>query len=399
MKPYMLRAKKLYGMVLAALMMAVAATHPQVALADSHPGNMFVPYVATESSVEIANSEPGAVYVLTNQVAGNAVAIFNRSADGSLSAPMMAPTGGMGTGGGLGSQGAITLSENGRWLFAVNAGSNELSVFAVNPDGLVLTDKVASGGIRPTSVTNYKDWVYVLNAGDPGNITGFMLSHDGKLTPIAGSTRDLSNNGMGATPAPAQVSFDPKGEVLVVTERGSQLIDTYQVDNNGIASGPTTHPSSGVTPFGFAFTQKGTLVVSEAFAGAMNGSAVSSYAVDKEHFSLVSPSVPTGQTAACWVAVSKNGKFAYSANAGSSSVSAYRVGNDDSLTLLDGVAGYTGDGTGPVDMSMSHDSQYLYVLSARTQNVIAFAAQADGSLVSLGMFGGLPLGSAGIAAR
>jgi 6-phosphogluconolactonase (cycloisomerase 2 family) len=336
---------------------------------------------------------------LTNQPTGNAVAVFNRSADGLLNLAMTVPTDGLGTGSGLGSQGAIVLSENGRWLLAVNAGSNEVSVFQAHPSGLMLTDKVPSGGVRPTSVTIHKDLVYVLNAGDPGNITGFRLSNDGRLISIAGSTRNLSNEGVGAAPAPAQVSFDPKGNVLVVTERATQIIDTYTVDKDGMATGPVAQPSSGMTPFGFAFTQQGTLVVSEAFGGATDASAVSSYAVSPSSFQVVSPSVATGETAACWVAVSKNGKFAYAANAGSSSVSAYAVGQDGSLMLLNGEAGLTGDATGPIDMSITHNGQYLYVLSARSQNVIGFEVQADGSLVWLGDFNGLPMGTAGIAAH
>src|SRR5512143_2228425 len=151
----------------------------------------------------------GAVYTLTNSAAGNEVLIFNRAVDGTLTAAGSVSTGGLGTGAGLGSQGALTLSANQRWLFAVNAGSNELSVFAVSPHGLTLVDKVASGGVLPISVTHYRDIVYVLNAGGSGNITGFTLRRRGKLTPIANSTRNLSNNGIGAAPGPAQSSFSP----------------------------------------------------------------------------------------------------------------------------------------------------------------------------------------------
>jgi 6-phosphogluconolactonase len=198
---------------------------------------------------------------------------------------------------------------------------------------------------------------------------------------------------------PAQISFDPKGQVLVVTERASNMIDAYQVGKDGIAYGPTAQMSAGMTPYGFAFTPKGTLVVSEAFGGAENGSAVSSYTVAKDNFIVDSQSVSTTQTAACWVAVSLDGKYAYSANAGSSSISSYSVATDGSLTLLDGAAGMTGDGTAPVDMGMSADGQYLYVLSAKSQSVIGFAVQMDGSLESLGDFTGLPKGSGGIAVR
>ena len=339
-----------------------------------------------------AQGQPGSVYVQTNQASGNEIAVFHRSADGTLSSAGTVPTGGLGTGAGLGSQGSVLLSNDGRWLFAVNAGSDEISAFRVDANGLILTDKVPSGGSRPTSLTLYKDLLYVLNAGGSGNITGFTVDQDGKLTALAGSTRPLSGN---AT-APAQVSFSPDGAMLVVTERATNRIDTYVVEKDGVASSPTAHPSSGITPFGFAFTQQGVLVVSEAFGGAPLGSAVSSYKVSDGGLNVISGSVPTGQTAACWIAVSKNGKFAYSTNAGSDSVSAYRVETDGSLSLVDDDAGLTG--AGPIDASASNNGQYLYVLNGRTHNISAFTIQADGTLISIGIFEGLPAGSAGIIA-
>jgi 6-phosphogluconolactonase (cycloisomerase 2 family) len=341
-----------------------------------------------------STGDSGAVYVQTNQVDGNAIAIFNRSADGTLTLSATVPTGGLGTGAGLGSQGSVILSDDGRMLLTVNAGSNEISAFRVDANGLILVDKVASGGIRPTSLALYKDTLYVLNAGGSGNITGFVLDQSGKLTPIAGSTRPLSNNGAGAAPVPAQVSFSRDGAMLVVTERATNMIDTYVIGKDGLAAGPAPHASSGVTPFGFAFTQQGVLVVSEAFGGAALASAVSSYNVSNGGFNVISASVPTGQTAACWIAVSKNGKFAYSTNAGSGSVSAYRVGTDGSLSLIEGRAGVAGDG--PIDASVNLSGQYLYVLNGRSHNISAFTIQADGTLKAISTFEGLPAGSAGI---
>lgn len=345
-----------------------------------------------------ANDASGAVYVQTNQSSGNEIAIFTRAADGTLSLSGTVSTGGLGTGAGLGSQGSVIISNNGRWLFAVNAGSNDISVFRVASNGLALIGTVSSGGVMPTSLTIYKDLLYVLNAGGTGNITGFVIDNSGYLTPLDGSTRPLSNNGVGASPAPAQVAFSRDGSMLVVTERASNLIDTYVVGKDGLASGPTAHPSSGATPFGFAFTQQGALIVSEAFGGAPLASAVSSYEVSNDSLEVINGSVPTGQTAACWIAVSKNGKFAYSTNAGSGSVSAYHVHPDRSLSLIDGDAGITGEGTSPIDASVSDNGQYLYVLNGRTHNISAFAIQADGTLVSIGTFEGLPAGSAGIVA-
>lgn len=340
--------------------------------------------------VAAAASDSGAVYTLTNSPAGNAVLVFKRAADGALTAAGFVSTGGLGTGAGLGSQGALTLSANHKWLFAVNAGSHEISVLAVSPEGLTLIDKVASGGAWPISVTSYKNLVYVLNAGGSGNITGFTLNKKGQLTPIANSTRNLSNNGAGAAPGPAQISFSPDGDVLVVTEKGTNLIDTFPVDEDGMAGSVTTHPSAGVTPFGFAFAKHGTLIVSEAAGGAANASSASSYDVSDDNFELISAAVPTQQTAACWAVATKNGKYAYTANAGSGSLSLYKVGHDGELTLRSSVAGFTGATSHLSDMALSHDSQFLYVLANATQSIGAFAVQGDGSLTAANGASGLP---------
>jgi 6-phosphogluconolactonase len=344
-----------------------------------------------------APGAPGTVYVQTNQQAGNEIAIYTRATDGTLTFSTSVSTGGLGTGSGLGSEGSVILSNNGRWLFAVNAGSNEISAFHVNSNGLTFVDKVSSGGTLPISLALYKNVLYVLNGGGSGNITGFTVDQSGKLAPVAGSTRLLSNNGTGAAPGPAQISFSPDGNTLVVTEKATSMIDLYAVGDDGLASGPEVYPSSGTTPFGFAFTQQGVLVISEAFGGAALASAVSSYEVSAGQLNVISASVPTGQTAACWIAVSKNGKFAYSTNAGSGSVSAYRVETDGSLSLIDGAAGITGEGTSPIDASISNNGQFLYVLNGRTHNISAFAIQADGTLSNVGTFEGLPAGSVGIA--
>jgi 6-phosphogluconolactonase (cycloisomerase 2 family) len=157
-----------------------------------------------------------------------------------------------------------------------------------------------------------------------------------------------------------------------------------------------THPSSGVTPFGFAFNQHGTLVVSEAFGGAPGASALSSYVADGDNFTLVSPSVATTQTAACWVAISNNGKFAYTTNAGSANISSYSIGKDDSIHLLNPVAGSTG--ASPVDMDFNDNGSYLYALSAGGHSISAFRLQSDGSLVAIGTVG-VPVGAVGLAAQ
>lgn len=355
-------------------------------------GSMFA---GNASPALAANGQPGAVYVMTNAAGGNAVLVFNRSADGSLSAGGTYATGGLGSGSGLGSQGSVTLSDDQRWLLVVNAGSNDVSVFRVRPDGLQLASTTPSGGQRPISVTIHKNMVYVLNAGGSGNISGFTSDPQGNLLPLAGSTQPLSGSGVG----PAQVSFSPDGRQLVVTEKATNQILTYDLDRNGAAMAPVVHPSSGATPFGFGWSKKDTLIVSEAFGGAPDASAVSSYSLRGGAFSVVSPSVPTTETAACWIAVTGNGKYAYATNAGSGSVSGYTVGKDGSLTLLnaDGVTGLVGAGSTPIDAAMSVNSQFLYVLAAGAHLIAAFQVNADGSLTSLGQ-AAVPAGVAGIGA-
>lgn len=351
---------------------------------------------ASPASADAGNF-PGAVYTITNAAAGNEVLVYNRAGDGTLTFGGAYATGGLGSGNGLGSQEALALSQNKRWLFAVNAGSNDISVFAVKKNGLKLMDVVASGGERPISLTFRDNLLYVLNAGGSGNIAGFRFDGRGSLSPLAGSTRHLSNHGVGAAPGPAQISFDPDGRVLVVTEKASNLIVTYQVED-GLAGPPVNHASSGATPFGFAFDRRGRLVVSEAFGGAPGASALSSYFVHEETFELISPTVGTTQTAACWVVISKNGKYAYTTNTGSSSISSYRIGKDGSLTLLDAAAGLTGAGSSPIDMALSRDGRFVYALSGGTQTISAFRVMADGSLVSLGEVS-VPAGAVGLAAR
>jgi len=358
---------------------------------------MFLLLSGFASPAAAAQNTIGEVYTLTNAAGGNAVLVFERATNGNLSLQGSYPTGGLGSGAGLGSQGAAILGENNHWLFAVNAGSNQVSVFEVQKHGLNLVDIVGSGGSSPISLTLHEELLYVLNAGGSGNISGFNVNEDGSLTPMPGSTQPLSNDGIGAAPGPAEIAFGSDGTTLVVTEKATNLIDTYQVED-GIAAAPVVHTSSGATPFGFAFDQHNHLIVSEAFGGAANSSAVSSYFVHEDEFDAVSPSIATTQTAACWIAISKNGKYAYTTNAGSGTISSYGIGSDGALTLLNPAAGSTGAGSSPVDMAFSNNGAYLYALGAAAHTISIFQMSADGSLVSLGSIG-VPAGVVGLAAR
>lgn len=333
------------------------------------------------------------VYTMSNETGSNAVLAFRQHGDTLVPAGSF-PTGGKGSGGGLGNQGALAFSDDGDTLLVVNPGSDDISVFQINGRQLRLVDRVSSGGSRPISIATHEDYVYVLNAGGAGNIAGFELTHLNKVQPIAGSIRPLS----GANTAPAQISFTPSGDTLVVTEKATRIIDTYEVDEDGVASGPVSQPSSGITPFGFSFTRRGVLVVSEAFGGAPNGSAVSSYSLRDGRLTVLSGSVPTTQTAACWIVITKNGKFAYASNTASNNISSYRVGRTGRLALQEAVA--TPTGAGPIDMALNKNSRFLYVLNAGSRSIDVFQVdRGNGRLTTGTGIAGLPNGANGLVAR
>ena len=352
------------------------------------------------------NLRAGAVYVLTNQTS-NTVAAFRRDAKGVLTSAGEFPTGGAGNPtpqppdpatDPLASEGALIISHGNRFLFAVNAGSNQISVLKINKSGLQLVDIVSSGGSRPISLALHDDLLYVLNEGGTPNITGFDVGENGTLTPLAGSTRPL----IGGTSAdPAQIGFSHDGELLVVTEKNGNRLNTYTIDDDGLPSAPIDNASNGMTPFGFAFNNADTLVVSEAFGGAPNQSAASSYsASDHGVLSVISGSVANSQTASCWVVITNNGKFAFASNTGSGTISSYRINAENgSLTLLDSVAASTGMGSAPIDMTLSNNSRILFVLVGGSQSVASFRIGSNGSLTPVDTAGGLPLGAQGIAAK
>jgi 6-phosphogluconolactonase len=303
-------------------------------------------------------------------------------------------TGGRGTGQPhLPSQSSVALSEDDRWLLVVNAGSDELSLFAVDPGGLRLADRVGSGGSRPTSIAIRGALVYVLNNATP-RITGFNLVN-AKLTALADSARPLS----GIDADPAQISFTTDGRALIATERGTNRISSYAIDERGYAQDPTTIKSAGQTPYGFGFAN-GSLIVTEAFGGAIGTAAASSYAVTGAgELALVSGSVGDTRSEGCWAAVTSDGRFAFVTNFDDGTVSSYEIAADGTLTLRDPVAGFTRRGEkGVRDEAISRDGRYLYAIDADAQKLFGWTVGQNGQLTLVGEFKGVPDTVAGLAA-
>ena len=340
------------------------------------------------ASAASRESATGAVYTITNAAAGNGVAYFSSDGAGALTLVATYASGGKGTGANLGSQGAVALSDDGKLLFAVNAGSDSISEFAARDGGLKLLSTFSSNGTLPTSLTIHKNLLYVLDAGGAGSISGFKIDGKAGVELLASSTQPLLGSG------PAQVAFSPNGSELVVTEKNTSTLDTFQVGPHGNAQPGVSSPSAGGTPFGFQFDSLGRAFVSEAAGSA------SSYAVDASGAHTISGAVVTHQAAPCWLVVSPDGRFAYTANAGAGSISGFSIASDGSIALLNasGVTGSFGAGSHPLDEAVSSDGRYLYVLVDGHHTIGGFRINADGSLTALGEVGSLPAGAVGLAA-
>src|SRR4051794_30501440 len=327
---------------------------------------------------------PAAVYTETNAAAGNAVQVLTRGADGHLTPAGGAATGGLGTSAGLGSQGAVALSGDGRVLLAVDAGSNDVAAFRVDGHGLTLAGRVPSRGKMPVSIAIHGHDAYVLNAGGFPNVAAFRVAGDGTLSPRFGGRAPLSDGAINA----AEVAVAPDASALVVTEKGNNALETFPL-RHGIPGDPVATPSSGPTPFGFAFDWRGDAIVSEAV-----NSTASSYRLTAGGLELRSASVPTLQGAACWVAVTPDGRFAYTGNAATNNITGFAIAADGSLTRLGD--GNTAATPRPNDLAIA--GGYLYSVSPLAGSVSAYRINADGSLDALPAATGLPTGLAGLAA-
>jgi 6-phosphogluconolactonase len=349
-----------------------------------------LPGITAVSAYSASASTSGAVFTQTNSVTGNSIQAFHRASNGILTSAGTFSTHGLGTGVGLGDQGALAL--DGNWLFTINAGSNQISAFRVSGASLKFTDIVSSRGVSPLSVTAHGNWVYVVNAGNSttaGNIAGFWVSSTGKLHPIPNSVKPLSSS---SAVGPAEISFNPAGNVLVVTEKNTNFIDSYTVNSNGVASGPTTTTDHGTEPFGFAFDPNGQLVVSEAATGSLSSYSVSSSGV----LTLITGSVVDGGVAPCWVAITGNGAFAYTANAHGNTISSLSISHTGALTLQQSVA--TTTNITPLDLAFGGNSHYLYSFNSGSDEIMVFTVASNGALSFLQTIGGLQTGGAGLAA-
>jgi len=345
--------------------------------------------VLTFGAVGAQAHEQGAAFTMTNDADDNQIVVFSRGDDGLLTKVDTVSTGGKGSGGGvdpLGSQGSLVLADGdghhrghhggdghgSELLLAVNAGSNDVSVFRIGGNGIKLADRIGSGGSFPVSVTVSDTMVYVLNNGAPANITGFRLDGRGHMHAVPHATRLLGDGAYG------QVAFGPRGKTLVITDKANSRLLVYTMGHHGMPSDtPVITPSSGAVPFGVAFDRRGHLLVVEAGANA-----VSSYNIAHDgSLQVISASVPNGQAATCWIVVNRRGDI-ITTNPGTNSLSAFHVvAGTGQVTLLNGTAG---SGNAPLDIDLTEGGHYAYAVDPGNGGVDMYRVEDDGSLTGLG---------------
>ncbi|HTT31005.1 MAG TPA: beta-propeller fold lactonase family protein [Solirubrobacteraceae bacterium] len=339
------------------------------------------------------NAPPAAVYTASNDPNGNAVIVYSRNANGTITQTGSVPTGGTGIASEppfgfpiVDSSGSMNLTPDGHLLFVVNAGDNSVSSFRITSSGPKLVSHVSSGGILPISLTTHGNLLYTVNE-ESSNIAGWWFSPSGQLTPVPGSSQSLSTTF--PTTVAAQIGFSPDGSQLVVTERGlpapNGVIDTFGVNWRGVAGPAVGHLAPTPNPFGFAFDGPKNLLVTDAgFVGTPSGSppnpldpaqffgSTDSFSLHPSGTLVFKGSFPSGGRAACWVVTSKDGRYAFVTNTlggpagsaagvftGTDAVATYAVSPHGRLTLL----GETSAGQGfPGEEAISSDGRYLYVL-------------------------------------
>lgn len=363
-----------------------------------------VPAASASASQVHPSPVVGHVYLEDSTVGTNTIAGFSRHADGTLTPIPGSPfkAGGAGTGAGLASQGAVQFADGGRFLLAVDAGSNQVSVLRVEPGGALRgVSVVSSGGVTPVSIAVHGNLVYVANAGAGGsNYTGFRLSPFGTLTPLPHSTVALPDSAQ-----PGDVLFNATGTRLVGTEVNSSLIDSFTVQLDGRLKAAPGSPfkAQGVGPFGSGFrpTNPSQLFVTNAHNGTGLGT-VSAF-TDSPSGQLTSNGASPyadQQTAPCWLAISPDGRHLFAVNTGSGTISSYSISSGGTLTLLGSTQVSASGGVGAVDPGVSPDGRYLYVNESKARVVGTFAIGANGSLTEVpGSPAALPAGAtaAGIA--
>ena len=396
-----------------------------------------LPSFAQEDATPPGGSSPtGTVYAMTNSPTRNEIVAYTRADDGRLSPLGHFDTGGLGSGSfensdtalivasAEGQSSPVNLGGGDDFVIAVNGGSDSISVLQATDDGLELVETEPSGGERPTSVTVHGGRLYVLNSGGdaPGvgfcfggnpRINGFTIDESGALESIADSARELSG---GPDAGCAQVSFNPAGNVLIVSQITENTITTFPVDEDGTLGEAVENEPTGNRPFGYTFDNEGRLLMTENFQAMVGAGTVASYEIgDDGVLAPIGESLTIGESDPCWFVVTPDGDYGFTTSFGPlpsltvedetlrrGTIQSYLIGEDGSLELLDAQAAQVG--VGAADLALAGDGRFLYALNSIEGTITGFEVGESGTLALVTSVGGLPANafgplSIGLAAR
>ncbi len=333
----------------------------------------------------VASTTESHLYTESNKRSGNTIIEFTQKADGTLADRNEYASGGYGYGEALGSQGALAVSREMRLLFAVNVGSNSISSFKIRTNGsLQLLYTVSSYGNVANSLTIHGNTMYVLNTGS-STICGFKIDPNGFFRKMEGSIHNLSGLNVDAP----QISFQPDGKALYVTEKMTNIIDKFKVDADGNITSSMQETSNGITPFGFDFSRNPQyLIVSNAANGFSGAGSCTSYKSDGSGLTAINGAVSDYQSAPCWVATTQYGSFAFVSNTGSDRISSYYIDKTGVLSLLKSVAAE--DGAHPIDIVVSADNRYVYNINSVSHTISEYARKPAGVIELIGKVTTLP---------
>ncbi len=324
------------------------------------------------------------VFVQNDATSGNTVFVYDRGADGSLTEAGHYATGGLGAAlpdsvvDHLAGQGSLTYDPARQVLYAVNAGSNTVTVFAVRGDQLQRVQVVSAGGQFPLSVTAHGAYVFVLNGQNGGSVEGY-LNLAGRLIPVSHRELGLPTTSPAGTPrfltAPGQVTFSPDGHRILVTTKGNGTVEVFRVGpfaqlGRPVVTADTTGAANNV-PFDVSFDRSGAVYVAEAGANT-----VARYRLNRDDSLSLIDRIATGQQATCWIVAGR--QALYASNAGSGTLTT--VQGNGALRN----AGTTATDAGVTDATVTSDGRNLYVQTGANGIVDEFSIGHDGSLASIG---------------
>lgn len=347
--------------------------------------------VLSANALADADDYAGAtLYTQSNDASQNAIYSYQLDSWGQMVNQQTFATGGKGAGAGLGNQGALALSHDHKFLFAINAGSNDISVFRVGKNRLTLLDTALESGITPVSITVHDNIVYVVNRGDD-SIFGFRFDRKrGKLIPLKNSYRKLPDTDA----APAQIHFDQDGDALVVTEKAANKIVRFTLNDSDLPERVSSVDSAGKTPFGFAFGRRNQFFVANAEMGVASASSLAAYSITpQDKINLIAGAVAANQTAACWAMTTPNGRMAFTANTPASSISSFAIDRQGRPSLLMAQAALVNR---PSDLAVNAEGDTLYSLNNGDHTIAVYDIKHHGELETTASIANIPNGATGL---